>query len=190
MTRLPPDPTWCDRRGTQHGAALAGSSTWGSTGLKGMAGTRHFADYSTNRIKMLGMHLDACAARQLNRYTGRGPFRSHARRSRNHRRRYRNHCNLPEDATPRRHAPTQGRLPELLTPMVERGYRNPLPSTEPCHRQPCHRAGSNRSSHTASFSGSDGRDMQNLLAARHHGINTHARIPAASRMVLLGADLG
>jgi hypothetical protein len=70
--------------------------------LEATADTRHFTDYSANRIKMLGMHLDACAARQMNRY---------ARRCRNHRTRYRNHGDLPEDTTPRRHAPTQGRLP-------------------------------------------------------------------------------
>ena len=64
--------------------------------LEVTAGTRHFADYSANRIKMLGMHLDACTARQPNRYPGCG---------RDHRRRCRNYCDLPEDTTPRRHTP-------------------------------------------------------------------------------------
>ena len=52
-----------DRRGARHGAAQAGFLTWGRTDLKVTAGTRHSTNYSTNRIKMLGMNLDAYAAR-------------------------------------------------------------------------------------------------------------------------------
>ena len=46
---------------------------------------------------------------------------------------------------------------------------------------------SSRPRHTASFLGSDERGRPNLLVARNHTINTHARIRSSSIMVLAGA---
>ena len=89
-------------------------------------GTGHLADHSANHIKMLSIHLDPRAARELDRYPG---------CSRDHRRKCRNHCDLPEDTRPRRYTPTQDRLPELLAPMVERSNGDPFPATEPRHRE-------------------------------------------------------
>ena len=80
-------------------------------------GTVHFADHSANHIKMLSIHIDPRAARELDRYPG--CSRDHRRKCRNEPGHRWNHRNLLEDSTPIRHTAAPALVPQLLAPFVE-----------------------------------------------------------------------